>query len=53
MDADRKRLMAERRHLLSKLTDIELVEDSVKELYVQVKVRTATLHYGTTYQHAY
>ncbi len=39
MDADRKRLLAERRHLLGKLKDIEAVEDSVKELYVQMKVQ--------------
>lgn len=38
MDADRKRLLAERRHLLSRLTSVELVEDTVKELYVQMKV---------------
>jgi hypothetical protein len=31
-------MLGERRHLLSKLHTIEVVEDSVRELYVQMKV---------------
>lgn len=37
-EADVKRLIAERRTLLAKLADVEVVEGSVRELYVQMKV---------------
>lgn len=37
-ESDVKRLIAERRTLLSKFADIEVVEASVRELYVQMKV---------------
>jgi len=38
-EADVKRLISERRALMSKFADIEVVEGSVRELYVQMKVR--------------
>lgn len=38
VEADVKRLLGERKTLLGKLQTIEAVEDSVCELYVQMKV---------------
>lgn len=38
VEADVKHVLAERRTLLQKLQTIEVVEDSMRELYVQMKV---------------
>eukprot|EP00967_Tisochrysis_lutea_P005388 scaffold6452_cov20-Tisochrysis_lutea.AAC.3 len=38
-EADVKRLIAERRELMAKFADTEVVEGAVRELYVQMKVR--------------
>lgn len=37
-DAERKQLLAEQRQLTSKLITVQLVEDGVRDLYVQMKV---------------
>jgi len=42
VEADVKQVLAERRTLLQKLQSIEVVEDSVRELYVQMKDRIAS-----------
>jgi hypothetical protein len=41
VEADVIRALAERRSLMQKLTTIEVVEDAVRELYLQMKDRTA------------
>lgn len=41
LEGDVARVLAERRPLLEKLQSIEAVEDAVRELYLQMKERTA------------
>ena len=42
VEADVSRALAERRNLMQKLTTIEVVEDAVRELYLQMKDRELT-----------
>ena len=43
VEGDVKRVLAERRELVHKFQQIEVVEDAVRDLYIQMKVRGAGL----------